>query len=611
MSAPNIYVKIPFGFGTHRFKIIKARRWGAIDHLLLQSLAQSPATSEQLAKMSGLPRQLVVEILISLMQVGWVEISNNPEGFIFQATLRGTAISTYEDLPVDSEPFLRVRSFLIDPITEQCYRLERKKKKQAYQVYNYGRAQRLLSEHKGFTTQIQTSATFSPDLVDIFNCVANEDEDVNGFEDEVVRRSYSDTLKYAIASVSAEGDISGIPDVSEELRSAIISAANLQREKIRLMGDQLGKAEAEQGLYKAQVSPRSLPAHFVSPKDIDLILGAEEHEKHIYRLIDSAHSRIILHSTFINPECIDAILPSLLHAVRRSVQIDVMWGQTEPDEQQHKILAFKLIIDKLEQLQKTIDGEGLGTQFRFHLTPTQSHAKFIISDISPGDWSLTIGSCNWLSSKFNRFEASAHIRNQLVVADALSIASHLAMGKQGLSNELSRELAVQSTILSKRSLTDSHKDQKNTVEVQLISAPEHHFFCKKASDEAVTDIFICSHRISYAGDRPVLTPFKAALRDDPNLSIRIAYGRASGSMRTSEANILNRELSSLNFNVIKADDPQIHAKIMTWDEDNVIITSMNWLSASSAGDTYGELGVFMKGAELSSTIRKAFESNYC
>ncbi|MBC3957718.1 phospholipase D-like domain-containing protein [Pseudomonas triticifolii] len=610
MSAPSIYVKIPFGSGTHRFKIVKAKRWGAIDQLVLQSLAQRPATSQQLADMSGLPRQLVVEILISLMQVGWVEISNSLEGFIFQATIRGIAISTFEDLPVDSEPLLRVRSFLIDPITEQCYRFERKKKKQTYQVYNYRRAQSLLGEYKGHTTEIQTSSTFSPELVDIFNCVANDDEDVNGFEEEVVRRSYSDSLKYAIASVSAEDDISGVPEISEELKEAILAAANLQREKIRLLGDQLGKTEIGQGYYEARVSPRSLPVHHVEPKSVTLILGAEKHAQHIYQLIESAYSRIVLHSTFINADCVDEMLPSLLDAVRRSVQVDVMWGQTEPDDPR-KVQAFKFVVDKLEQLQKTIDGEGLGTQFRFHRTPTQSHAKFVIVDTPSGEWAVTIGSCNWLSSRFNRFEASVQICDPLVVADALSIASHLAMGKQGLSNELSRELAVQSTILSKRKVVDKLKGEADLMKVQLISAAEHHSFCKKASDEAVDDIFICSHRISYAGDRPVLTPFKAALRDDPSLSIRVAYGRSSGSMRTSEANVLNKELSSLSFKVIKADDPQIHAKVMTWDEDNVVITSMNWLSASSVGDIYGELGVFMKGAELSSKIRAAFESSYC
>lgn len=610
MSVHSIYVKIPFGSGTHRFKIVKAKRWGAIDQLILQSLVQTPATSEQLAGMSGLPRQLVVEILISLMQVGWIEIVNNLEGFIFQATVRGMAISTYEDLPVDSEPLLRVRSFLVDPITEQCYRLERKKKKQTYQVYNYGRAQGLLSEYKGYTTEIQTSSTFSPDLVDIFNCVANDDEDVNGFEDEVVRRSYSDTLKYVIASVNVENEISGVPEISDELKDAVIAAAKLQRDKIRLIGDQPGKAEIGQGYYEARLSPRSLPVNYVDPKSVTLILGAEEHAGHIYQLIKTANSRIVLHSTFINAECVDEMLPSLLDAVRRSVQVDVMWGQTEPDDPQ-KIQAFKLVVDKLEQLQSKIDSEGFGTQFRFHRTPTQSHAKFVIVDTPSGEWAVTIGSCNWLSSRFNRFEASVQIRNQLVVADALSIASHLAMGKQGLSNELSRELAVQSTILSKRNTIDKIKDKTDLFAVQLISAPEHHSFCKKASDEAVDDIFICSHRISYAGDRPVLTPFKAALRDDPNLSIRVAYGRASGSMRTLEANILNRELTSLSFNVIKADDPQIHAKIMTWDEDNIVITSMNWLSASSAGDIYGEVGVFLKGVGLSSMIRSAFESSYC
>lgn len=605
MKNPTIFVKVPFGCGTHKFKMVKARRWGAIDQLILQAIAETPCTPQVLSDLSGLPRQLIIEILIPLMQVGWVEISNTNEGYLFQATLRGLAVATFEDLPVDTELSLRVRSFLIDPITQECYRLERKKKRQPYQIYNYTRMQNLLDEYKGYIAEVRPTATFAPDLTDIFDCVANDDEEVNGFAEDVVKKEYSDSIKYALATVDSDDLISGIPDISFELREAILIAANMQREKIKLLGDVSGVDNLSHSSYQVTLINKSLPVHRVPSDDISLILGAEEHQTHLHHLINSAYSRLIIHSTFINSECLDDLIPLLLDAARRSVQIDILWGQTEPEnEDQKKFNAFKQIADKLSQVQTNINNEGLGTLFRLHRTQTQSHAKFVISDTTDRSWQVTLGSCNWLSSRFNRFEASACVEHPLIVSNALSIASHLALGGQGLSNQLSRELAVQATILSKYKDIPSSSPPETLV--QLISAPEHHLLVKKSSDEAVDEIFICSHRISYAGERPVLTPLKAAIMDNAQLSIKIAYGRASGNMRNSEANTLNKELTQLKFNIIKADDPQIHAKILSWDSDNLVISSMNWLSASSIGDIYNEVGIFIQSPDITHKIREHF-----
>ncbi|WP_447786105.1 phospholipase D-like domain-containing protein [Pseudomonas germanica] len=606
MKNPAIFVKVPFGCGTHKFKMVKARRWGAIDQLILQALAETPCTPQVLSDLSGLPRQLIIEILIPLMQVGWVEISNTDEGYLFQATLRGLAVATFEDLPVDNEFSLRVRSFLVDPITQECYRLERKKKKQSFQIYNYTRMQNLLEEYKGYVAEVRPTATFSPDLTDIFDCVANDDEEVNGFAEEVVKKDYSDSIKYALAIVDSDDLISGIPDISPKLRDAIIIAANMQRDKIKLLGNASGLESLKHSSYQAALVNKSLPARRVPNDDVSLILGAEEHQVHLHNLIDTAHSKLIIHSTFINSECLDDLIPRLLDAARRSVQIDILWGQTEPeDEDQKKFIAFKQIADKLSQVQTNINNEGLGTLFRLHRTQTQSHAKFIISDIDDTSWQVTLGSCNWLSTRFNRFEASICVEHPLVVSDALSIASHLALGGQGLSNQLSRELAVQATILSKYNRNISTSSTSETL-VQLISAPEHHLLVKTSSDEAVNEIFICSHRISYAGERPVLTPLKAALKENSQLSIKIAYGRASGNMKNSEANTLNKELTQLKFKIVKSDDPQIHAKILSWDSDNLVISSMNWLSASSIGDIYNEVGIFIQAPDITNRVREIF-----
>ncbi|MDX7997846.1 hypothetical protein FE394_01195 [Xenorhabdus sp. Reich] len=609
MRKENIFVLVKFGYGIHRFKIVKSRKWGAIDHAILQYITQQACTSRMLAEVSNLPRQLITEIVIPLMQVGWVEIMHNENGYFFQATSRGMAVATYEDLPSDSEPMSRLRSFLIDPITLECYRLERKQKKQPFKVYHFLRAQDLLNEYKGSVTELKVDSSYSPELSDIFHCVANRNEEVNGFDGGIIKKSYSDSVKYAIAVVDREDNIQGVPEISKELRDAILKAANIQRERFQLLGIINGKNIPELISYETKSINRPFPYHNIKDSEVDLILGGTQHYQHLINTIDNAFSRIIIHSTFINEKNIDDLFLKLLSAARRSIQIDVLWGQTEPEESK-KFIAYQKIIDKLDSLQKQINREGLATQFRFHLNPTQSHAKFLITNWSEDDWSVTFGSCNWLSSSFNRFESSVCIHNQSVVSNALSIASRLAMEDQGLTNDLSRDLAILSTLLKKHNPPSDFLHEDNTVKIQLITSNMHHDLAKTASDEAQKDIFVCSHRISFAGERPILTPLKAALNDTPSLTVKVVYGRTSGTMRNADMPELKDTLCEDGFHIIKAEDPQIHAKILTWDNDNVVITSLNWLSASAVGDIYDEIGVYLKGKELASQVKKAFTQLY-
>lgn len=44
----------------------------------------------------------------------------------------------------------------------------------------------------------------------------------------------------------------------------------------------------------------------------------------------------------------------------------------------------------------------------------------------------------------------------------------------------------------------------------------------------------------------------------------------------------------------KNKEPISYAKISSWGNDNILITSLNWLSASAYGNPYDELGVYIE-----------------
>lgn len=70
-----VQVAIPVLRGRRRFHVEKGKRWSLIEHLMLESVARTPATAADLAQRSSLPRRVVVAAFIRLMRVGWVELT--------------------------------------------------------------------------------------------------------------------------------------------------------------------------------------------------------------------------------------------------------------------------------------------------------------------------------------------------------------------------------------------------------------------------------------------------------------------------------------------------------------------------------------------------------
>ncbi len=600
------YVIVPFGLGTYRFNLTKARLWGPIEKLLLEYLSNNPSSSDFLAEISSLPRQLIVEMIIPLMQVGWVEIKLIDNSYVFTTTIRGSEVAEYDELPSENIPYSRVRSFLVDPLTNSCYRYDKRKKKQAFQLYSRAKIIDATKDIRGICSELNIISNYVTTLPEIFETIVNFDEEVSGIADDYIDTNYSRYIKYALAEIDENGNVTGVPDVSDELMNQILKRDKLIRQRASALD-----TTKSDFLVGEKITPpiKQSPIRYVNEDNIKVLVGPNSHKEHFEFIINNAKTRILIHSTFINENNIDMIFESLLDAAQRSVQVDILWGQTEPEET-NKIERYRKVIDKFNMLNSIISQKGLNTQIRFHPSPTQSHAKFLIFDLMPGVFSATIGSCNWLSSGFNRFEVSACINDTLIVSDLLDIASHLSMLESGLSNNLSRELAVISARLARaNSLEESSLSSKHK-RVQLVSAHEHHSIAKYASDTAKNNIFICSHRVSYAGDRPILLPLKTAKKHNCDLKIEIVYGRSSGGMKGGELKTLKEELESLNFDVISADNPQVHAKVISWDQDFIVISSLNWLSASSRGDIYSELGILINLENVYEKVMVEFNKMY-
>ncbi|WP_167346922.1 phospholipase D-like domain-containing protein [Pseudomonas paralactis] len=602
-NRPTIFVAVPFYYEQQRFKILKGKRWGAIDHLLLQAIVKQPASAQQLAKASNLPKRLIIEVLIPLMKAGWLELVKVEKQFSFVATSNGKAVATLEELPLEKEPITSIRQYIIDPCTSDCYRVGHRQ--QAFQLYNEKRLGEILPSKGSFVATLSFPKPYKEaHHADIFDCVSDGDEEAVAIDDTYIRIS-RDNIRYGLVSVDDSDRIGNAPiNLSDDLTEQILMTAHKKSEELELLGTQ---TEKQHSMFTFQGSKieKNFPAIELKRDDVQLILGADEHKAALEISLKTASTRLIIHSTFINPANLKALTGELFSLAKRSVKIDILWGQVEPSEGKD-LQPYQQTRDSLSEMVEHARLEGLDTLINVHLEPTASHSKFIIYDDPKGDYSVFLGSCNWLNSNFTLFEASVKISSTAFASDMLRISSSLAQGISKVSNLFSRELSTLANSVARKSIAQQNDPSEDLVSVKLILKNEHYDLVRRARDEAKIDIVVCSHRFSHIAQRPVITPLITSTNGNSGVKAKIFYGRTSGGLTENNISTISEAAKDANINIEKIALPAIHAKILAWDSDNFVITSLNWLSASAYGNDYDEIGVHVEGHAVAEEIKSIF-----
>ena len=102
-------------------------------------------------------------------------------------------------------------------------------------------------------------------------------------------------------------------------------------------------------------------------------------------------------------------------------------------------------------------------------------------------------------------------------------------------------------------------------------------FVLKARDEAETTALVTSHRLGSVSSPSIIAPLIAAV-EEKGINAQIYYCRSIKPFnKASEVQLLkDSEQDGATLNPIKS--PRLHAKMLAWDDD-ILITSLNWLSA--------------------------------
>jgi cardiolipin synthase len=544
--------------------IDRGRAWSVIDELLLWAMAQKPASVRRLADESGLHRRVVVSSIARMMRFRLVELKVTSEGPLFQASGYGAqSILSGRPLPFFPTRETKRTSFIVERATGSFF-----PSAQARLVHEKALAN--VSDDDVRTIAVEGGG---PTMTHDANFTRLAQIATRSWEEQLAvvdARTATIQPNFMLIRV-VDGVPRNIPDgASPTLRKTIDIAISKPAGVKQIVVGYGGPPPAP------EVGPKSHKC-YVAPDDI--IIGGEAQAECLHTLIEQASSRAIIHSTFLDRNKFKALMPLIRTACMRGVRFDLLYGADKVDEEETKNSAEAVEIAKLVR-----NDRDIARKFHVHMRSTGSHAKILLADNDDGDWIAAVGSCNWLSTPFKSVELSVVLRDPGVVAD-VATAIQKMVDRRGLLDDLASEMALTAKDLRRI------EPQEGEALVSLVTGDSHDILMRTASGSAARRMLVGSHRLGTTARPNVVIPGEAAV-DRAEIRASLIYTRPSGPLKSRHARTLKEEAAANGFRLIKAENPDLHGKFLIWDDDDVVITSLNWASATTHDDfPLGDIGV--------------------
>jgi PLD-like domain len=514
------------------------RRWSLLEHLLLVEVSLNKRTVTELSLLANLPDRLVIESMINLMRAGWVEVRSTEAGVFFGVTNAGRRRAKEEDLPVTLQREVKWISLCVDRITGTWLRAD-----ELELVY-----ERDIPEGANIIEPlVHTYDANDGALRDLFHLDVDETLEASPPQFRTPSKPY--------ARVKLEGGSiqSGLPGSPMKLHQALAKAA-----------EPFADSASDRPSTESFDSGASLQ-DTISPSDV--IVGGNEHRELLKACLQEVKTTLVIHSCFVSPDTVRALLPEFEDAARRRVRIELLWGlHTDPEAS-----AKRKSISDTEKVLLTLSPEA---RQRVQLSPVSSgsHAKVIIYDErDTGKWITIVGSCNFLSSEFDWVECSVRSQNQLLASQVLSRLIAAQLPASGSWSPMVRRLnSVWSTIrfaAMKAQNAGSHK-------LTLLTDDDHYACVTRARDYARKRIFVGCDLYGLAAETSVLVPMESAA--NAGCSVSLLYCRASKLLRAEGRAPEPTSFKKRGLNIQQ--HPTFHAKVIVWDDSAFGVTSFNWMS---------------------------------
>jgi cardiolipin synthase A/B len=317
-----------------------------------------------------------------------------------------------------------------------------------------------------------------------------------------------------------------------------------------------------------QGSIRTVP---IQPDDI--VLSGQDHRDRLIEILRQARSRLIMHSTFLRESAFIELQEEFGRAAKRGVSIDIFWGADRDERDRKANLEAAIAINHRITTDQNLRGRA-----RVHLYTTRSHAKLLIADATgrgTGEFVAVVGSCNWLYSGFSRVETSVVLRHPHAVA---RVAQELAE----LVFDIATSSDTASDLTSLARTLRTHAAPDGETELRLVRGDEHADLMRLARESSDKSIMVGGDRLGLAAEARTIIPMMAAAKR--SVQGILCYSKPSGPVTKQDAKDLAALAASAGVRLVQIHDRELHGKFLLWDDDHLVITSLNWSSADTSAD---------------------------
>lgn len=564
--------------------IDRGRAWSVVDETVLWAVTRQSRSIASLAKDADLPRQIVTASIARLMRFRLVEVVVMQAGIAFRASAYGfDAISSGAALPFFPKRISRPVSFVVEWATgdffptRQIRLLSPNKVEQARRA---GSEVRVLSVEGG-------GPSMSPDT----NLNRLSEIAARGWNEQIAvidsRTATMHDNEYMALRV-VDGVVQGLPDTAGlALRRLVAEAVALPSGTERVPITYAGVRETRD---------HEPVAHSCNFDPSDIVIGGSAQRACLESLIASAHSRVIIHSTFLDAKRFDVLLDLMRSACRRGVRFDLLWGAEKDEETESRNGTEAAKIASLVRSDRDLAG-----RFVIHVRTTGSHAKLILVDTPEAGWIAAVGSCNWMSSPFQSVELTAVLRDQHAVADVM-VAFQQMVGRRGLSDGIANELGI-----TARDLRRSPKGA-GAANVTVVVGDVHERLLRTASGQARKRLVIGSNRLGSTARPGAIMPGEVA-SERAGVKATLLYTQTTGPIKNRHGRALMEEAHANGVVLARTKKLPLHGKFIAWDHDDVVVTSLNWASASSDPDfPWGDIGVHVHRTGIALNVLAQLET---
>lgn len=581
----SVLIAIPvFRIGC-KVGVDRGRAWSVIDEVILWAIANQPRAIASLADETNLPHQIIVASIARLMRFRLIEVTLHDSDVAFHASTYGlSAVRSGDPLPFFPKRLSRRVSFVIDRARGDFFptrQVRLMSPRKLAEVRKQGLEVREVSVDGG-----EPPMSHDANLNRLSDIAAHRWDEQVAFVDGRTATMRDDewmTLRVV------DGLVQGLPDTAgPELRRLVHEVAKFPLGTKRVPVTYLGPRE---------LVDQEPTVHACTIDPMDVVIGGSEQRTCLETLLAIAHRRVIIHSTFLDEKRFADLSDSIRGACARGVTFDLFWGAEKDDETERRNASAAIQIANMIRADRDIRG-----RFRIHMQTTGSHAKLILLDTAHDGWIGAVGSCNWLSSPFNAVELTIVLRNQGVVADIAAALQRL-IGRRGLADDIATEMAVVARDLRRRP-----EQGGGDARASVVIGDFHDRLIRTASSAASHKFVVGCHRLGSTARPGALMQGEVAA-GRKGVEAIVLYTQPTGPLKRRHARALVDEARENGLTLAKTKKIPLHGKFVLWDDNDLIVTSLNWASASADPDfPWSEIGIHIHAEGIASQTLKRLEA---